>query len=160
MSDDRLAGVDLDETGLPAPTPEIEQERRVALFDLLERNHFRPIAQDGPPPPGPYRLALGVRDRQLAFALTTLDGAAAGGFRLSLAPLEPVVKDYYGICESYADAVRRLPPAQIEAIDAGRRAIHDVGSQLVLERLEGKAEVDPLTARRLFTLICVLAFPR
>jgi uncharacterized protein (UPF0262 family) len=160
VSDDRLVSVEIDESGLPAPTPDAEQERRVALFDLIEANRFRPLGGEGPPQQGPYRLTLGLHNRALTLALATEGGADAGGFRLSLAPFEPVVRDYYAICASYVDAVRRLPPAQIEAIDAGRRAIHDVGASLTRERLGAWAEIDEATARRLFTLICVLGFPR
>jgi uncharacterized protein (UPF0262 family) len=158
VSADRLVAIDLDETGLPAPTPEIEQERRVAIFDLLEANSFAPVAPEGsaPPPPGPYRLTLGVRDRHVVFDLATEGGARAGAVHLSLGPLQQVIKDYFAICESYFDAVRRLPPARIEALDVGRRGIHDEGSRLLLERLEGRVATDMATARRLFTLICVL----
>jgi uncharacterized protein (UPF0262 family) len=153
----RLFDVQLDETGLPAPTPEIEQERRVAIFDLLEENRFVPVPDEGPaPPPGPYRLHLGIRDRRLTFELSTERGEPAGSFHLSLASLGQVVKDYFAICASYFDAVKRLPPAQIEAIDEGRRSIHDEGARLLLQRLEGKAETDLVTTRRLFTLLCVL----
>jgi uncharacterized protein (UPF0262 family) len=159
MSEDRLIGVEIDEAGLPAPTPEMEQERQVALFDLLEGNRFRPLAP-AVVPGGPYRLTLGQRDRRLTLALTTEGGEAVTSFSLSLAPFEQVVRDYYAICDAYVDAVRRLPPAEIEAIEEGRRAIHDVGAALVLERLEGNAEIDMPTARRLFTLVCVTGFPR
>jgi uncharacterized protein (UPF0262 family) len=156
MSDnDRLSAVTLDETGLMPPTPEIEQERRIAIFDLLEGNRFRPA---GATPPGPYRLTLGVRENRLDLDLTDDSGAPAGNPQISLAPFKQVVKAYYQICESYFDAVRRLPPAAIEAIDAGRRDIHDEGSRLLLERLDGKVETDVATARRLFTLICVLHY--
>ena len=150
---DRLIEVTLDETGLAAPTPEVEQERRVAIFDLLEQNRF-----GLPGATGPFRLRLGIRDRRLVLATTTEAGAPAGEVELSLTPFNQVVKDYFAICESYFDAVKRLHPAQIEAIDAGRREIHTEGSRLLLERLEGKVETDLATARRLFTLICVLRF--
>lgn len=150
---DRLIEVTLDETGLPAPTPEVEQERRVALFDLTEENRF-----GLPGASGPYRLRLGIRDRRLIFDVRTEAGDPAGEFQVSLAPLSQVVKDYFRICESYYDAVKRLPPAQIEAIDMGRRGIHDEGSRQLLERLAGKVETDLPTARRLFTLLCVLHF--
>ena len=157
MSAGRLFDVRLDDTGLPAPTPEIEQERRVAVFDLVEENRFVPVPDEGPaPPPGPYRLNLGIRDRRLLFELSTEAGEPAGSFHLSLAPFAQIVKDYFAICASYFDAVKRLPPAQIEAIDEGRRSIHDEGARLLLERLEGKAEIDLATARRLFTIVCVL----
>ena len=159
MTDRRLIAVELDETGLPAPTPEIEQERRVAIFDLLEENAFVPVGREGrPPPPGPYRLTLAVRERRLVFDIATETGDRAGEFHLSLSPFTQVIKDYFQICESYFNAVKRLPPAQIEAIDMGRRGIHDEGSRILLERLAGKVETDMATARRLFTLICVLHF--
>lgn len=155
----RLIEVTLDETGLAPPTREIEQERRVAIFDLLEENRFGLPGRDGrPAPPGPYRLALAIRERRLVFELATEAGEPAGAFHLSLTPLNQVVKDYFQICESYFDAVKRLPPAQIEAIDMGRRGIHNEGSRILLERLEGKVDTDMPTARRLFTLLCVLHF--
>ena len=156
---DRLVDIVLDDSDLPPPTPEIEQERRVAIFDLLEENRFTlPATADGPAPTGPYRLLLALRDRRLVFDLATADGAPAGSFDLSMTPFQQIVKDYFQICESYFDAVKHLPAAQIEAIDTGRRAIHDEGSRLLLERLGGKVDTDLTTARRLFTLICVLRF--
>lgn len=155
----RLAGVTLDETGLAPPTPEIEQERRVAIFDLLEENRFALPERDGrAAPQGPYRLNLAIRERRLIFSLSTEAGDPAAEFHLSLTPFRQVVRDYFQICESYFNAVKRLPPAQIEAIDMGRRGIHNEGSRILLERLEGKVETDMATARRLFTLICVLHF--
>lgn len=155
-SPDRLIEVTLDESGLAAPTPEIEQERRVAIFDLLEDNRFAlPKRDDRPLPPGPYRLNLAVRERRLVFDIHA-EAGKVGEFHLSLSPFNQVVKDYFQICESYFDAVKRLPPAQIEAIDMGRRGIHDEGSRILLERLEGKVETDMATARRLFTLVCAL----
>jgi uncharacterized protein (UPF0262 family) len=156
---DRLIEVRLDDTGLAPPTPEIEQERQVAIFDLLEENRFALPGRDGRAgPPGPYRLSLAIRERRLVFELTSAEGERAGEFHLSLTPFNQVVKDYFQICEAYFDAVKRLPPAQIEAIDMGRRGIHNEGSRVLLERLEGKVETDMATARRLFTLICVLHF--
>ncbi len=154
---DRITHIEIDDTGLAAPTPAIEQERNVAVFDLLEQNHFAlPARGDVTPPPGPYHLALAIRDRRLVFDVTTESGDKAGEFHLSLGPFRQVVKDYFSICESYFEAVKKLPPAQIEAIDMGRRGIHNEGAELLRERLAGKAEVDKDTARRLFTLICVL----
>lgn len=153
---DRLAQVILDDDGLPAPTPEVEQERRVALFDLLKDNAFAPAAEAAPA--GPYHLHLGIRDRRLVFDVSVEDGEPAGTFMLSLSPFRQVIKDYFQICEAYFDAVKRLPAAQIEAIDMGRRGIHNEGSRLLIERLEGKVRTDTETARRLFTLICVLHF--
>jgi uncharacterized protein (UPF0262 family) len=153
----RICHIEIDETGLAPPTPEIEQERRVAVFDLLEENSFALPARDGrDAPEGPYRLALSIRDRRLVFDIRTEAGDPAAEFHLSLGPFRQVVKDYFQICESYFDAVKRLPPSQIEAIDMARRGIHNEGALVVQERLEGKAVVDTATARRLFTLICVL----
>lgn len=155
----RLSHVEIDDRNLPPPTPEIEQERKVAIFDLLEDNSFALPPRDGVDiPDGPYRLTLAIRDRRLVFDLATDDEAKLGEFHLSLSPFRQIVKDYWQICESYFDAVKKLPPAQIEAIDMARRGIHNEGARVLQERLEGKAEVDIDTARRLFTLICVLHF--
>lgn len=156
---DRLSEIRLDDEGLPPPTPEIEQERRVAIFDLLEENMFRlPRREDAQPPPGPYRLDLSVREGRLVFEVATEAGEPAHAFHLSLSPFRQVIKDYFAICAAYFDAVKRLPPSRIEAIDMGRRGIHDEGSAILMERLRGKVETDRDTARRLFTLICVLHF--
>jgi uncharacterized protein (UPF0262 family) len=153
----RLCHIDIDERGLARPTPEIEQERRVAIFDLLEENSFALPPRDGrAAPDGPYRLGLAIRDGRLVFEITTEAAAPVTAFHLSLGPFRQVVKDYFQICESYFEAVKRLPPSQIEAIDMARRGIHNEGARVLQERLEGKAAVDIDTARRLFTLICVL----
>jgi len=153
----KLSKVEIDDSGLAPPTPEIEQERQVAIFDLLEDNSFVIPPRDGrQPPDGPYQLSLAIRDRRLVFDLKTEDAADVAEFHLSLGPFRQTVKDYFQICESYFDAVKRLPPSQIEAIDMARRGIHNEGARTLQERLEGKAEIDIDTARRLFTLICVL----
>ncbi|SFR42803.1 UPF0262 family protein [Litoreibacter janthinus] len=152
----KLCEVTIDDSGLPTPTPEIEQERKVAIFDLLEDNSFE-LPQDGAPD-GPYKLDLSIRERRLVFDLHTEGGDKAAEFHLSLGPFRQVVKDYFQICESYFDAVKKLPPSQIETIDMARRGIHNEGARVLEDRLEGKAEVDTDTARRLFTLICVLHF--
>ncbi len=159
MTNERLIEVTLDETGLPAPTPEIEQERRVAIYDLLEENSFAPVPRgDAPAPVGPFRLNLAIVERRLVFTISSDAGEKLAEFHLSLSPFRQVIKDYFQICESYFDAVKHMPPSQIEAIDMGRRGIHDEGARVLAERLEGKAVLDPKTARRLFTLICVLHF--
>lgn len=151
--------IDLDDSALPPPTPEIEQERKVAMFDLLEENSFvLPDRDDHPVPHGPYRLGLSIRERRLVFDIVTEDNQPAGEFHLSLGPFRQVVKDYFQICESYFSAVKIAAPSQIETIDMARRGIHNEGARILQERLEGKAEVDTDTARRLFTLICVLHF--
>ncbi|MCB2110185.1 MAG: UPF0262 family protein [Defluviimonas sp.] len=155
----RICQIEIDDTGLPTPTREIEQERRVAIFDLLEDNSFALPAHNGAPQPeGPFRLDLAIREKRLVFDLSRENGERVGEIHLSLGPFRQVVKDYFQICESYFDAVKRLPTAQIEAIDMARRGIHNEGARVLQERLEGKAELDIDTARRLFTLICVLHF--
>jgi uncharacterized protein (UPF0262 family) len=155
----RICDIQIDDTALPPPTAEIEQERRVAVFDLLEDNSFALPGREGrAAPEGPYRLHLAIREKRLVFDIRTEDEQPAAEFHLSLGPFRQVVKDYFQICESYFDAVKKLPPSQIEAIDMARRGIHNEGARVLQERLEGKAEVDTDTARRLFTLICVLHF--
>ena len=154
-----ITSIEIDDRNLPAPTHEIEQERKVAMFDLMEDNSFAmPARDDRDVPAGPYRLALAIRERRLVFDVQTEDENPAGEFHLSLGPFRQVVKDYFQICESYFDAVKTLPPSQIETIDMARRGIHNEGARVLQERLEGKADVDTDTARRLFTLICVLHF--
>ena len=151
-----LVDIILDDSALPEPTPEIAQERRVAIFDLLQENEFIVVREGSPQ--GPYKLLLGMQDRRLVFTVSTTLGEPAGQFMLSLSPLKQVIKDYFAICESYFKAVTTMPPAQIEAIDMGRRGIHDEGLEQLQERLEGKIETDKMTARRLFTLICALHY--
>ena len=155
----RIIHIELDDSGLPTPTPEIEQERKVAMFDLMEDNSFAlPARDDTDVQVGPYRLALSIRERRLVFNVQTEAETPAGEFHLSLGPFRQVVKDYFQICKSYFDAVKTLPPSQIETIDMARRGIHNEGARVLQERLEGKVDVDYDTARRLFTLICVLHF--
>ncbi|WP_425040632.1 UPF0262 family protein [Primorskyibacter sp. S187A] len=155
----RIVHIELDDANLPRPTPEVEQERKVAMFDLMEANSFvLPAREARPVLPGPYRLGLSIRDKKLVFDVATEAHETAAVFQLSLTPFRQVVKDYFQICESYFDAVKKLPPSQIETIDMARRGIHNEGARILQERLEGKAEIDTDTARRLFTLICVLHF--
>ncbi|MEO0381516.1 MAG: UPF0262 family protein [Pseudomonadota bacterium] len=155
----RIAQITLDDANLPPPTPEIEQERKVAMFDLLEDNTFVLPARDGREmPAGPYTVGLSIKEKRLVFDVQTQNAEKAAEFHLSLGPFRQVVKDYFQICESYFEAVKKLPPSQIETIDMARRGIHNEGSRVLQERLEGKAEVDTDTARRLRTLICVLHF--
>ena len=154
-----ISHIVLDDANLPPPTPEIEQERKVAMFDLLEQNTFVLPTRDGREmPAGPYHVGLSIREKRLVFDVTTQAAEKAAEFHLSLGPFRQVVKDYFQICESYFDAVKNMPPSQIETIDMARRGIHNEGSRVLQERLEGKAEIDTDTARRLFTLICVLHF--
>ncbi len=155
----KIVRIEIDDSGLPAPTPEIEQERRVAIFDLLEDNSFVLVPREGEArPEGPFGLKLAIRDRRLVFDIRTDEETPVAEFQLALGPFRQVVKDYFQICESYFDAVKTMPPSQIEAIDMARRGIHNEGARVVQERLTGKVEVDNHTARRLFTLICVLHF--
>ncbi|MCJ7871355.1 UPF0262 family protein [Marinovum sp. 2_MG-2023] len=151
--------INLDDANLPPPTPEVDQERKVAMFDLMEQNSFSlPLRDDRAVPPGPYRLDLSIREKRLVFTVTTEERSDVAEFHLSLSPFRQVVKDYFQICKSYFDAVKSLPASQIETIDMARRGIHNEGARILQERLEGKAIVDTDTARRLFTLICVLQF--
>ena len=155
----RITEIRLDDANLPPPTPEVEQERKVAIFDLLEDNTFvLPSRDDRMAPEGPYHLNLSIRDKRLVFDVMTEEEEKAAEFHLSLGPFRQVVKDYFQICESYFEAVKTLPPSQIEPIDMARRGIHNEGSRVLQERLEGKVEIDSDTARRLFTLICVLHY--
>ncbi len=154
-----ISQIEIDDRNLPPPTPEIEQERKVAMFDLLETNTFDlPRRDDRVAPDGPYAVELSIRDKRLVFDVSTESGDKAAEFHLSLSPFRQVVKDYWAICESYYDAVKTQPPSQIETIDMARRGIHNEGARVLQERLEGKAEIDNDTSRRLFTLICVLHF--
>jgi uncharacterized protein (UPF0262 family) len=153
----RIVRVEIDDSALPPATPEMEQERRVAIFDLIEDNSFLIPGRDGQgAAQGPYVLDLCIREGRLVFDITDETTAKIVEFHLSLGPFRQVVKDYFQICQSYYEAVRRLPPAQIEAIDMARRGIHNEGARTLKERLEGKAELDVDTSRRLFTLICAL----
>jgi uncharacterized protein (UPF0262 family) len=150
MTDQRLASVALDEATLPSATAEIEHERRVAIFDLVERNAFAPEAADA----GPYGLKLSLQDNRLVFDITGVDFART--YALSLTPLKTVLKDYLMICDSYYEALRGSSPSQIEAVDMGRRGLHNEGAELLKARLDGKVAIDHETARRMFTLVCAL----
>jgi uncharacterized protein (UPF0262 family) len=153
MADDkrRLVTVDLDERSLGAVSADAEHERRVAVFDLLEGNSFE-IENDES---GPYALRLSVLDQRLVFDLAGQDGVSHQ-IIVPLTAFRRVIKDYFLVCNSYYDAIRNATPSQIEAIDMGRRGLHDEGGQLLQERLAGRAKMDFGTARRLFTLICTL----
>ena len=147
----RLSDVVLDES-IGRSTPDVEHERAVAIFDLLEENAFEPNGHPG----GPYHLKLSLVDQKLVLSISTEDGHAVTTHILSLTPLRRIIKDYFMICESYYQAIRSSTPSQIEAIDMGRRGIHNEGSQTLQDRLSGKITLDFDTARRLFTLVCVL----
>ena len=150
--DFRLSAITLDEHSVVQRSRAIEQEREVAIYDLLEANLFKPEGSSG----GPYHLTLGVEETRLALDIFLEDGTPYGKVLLSLAPLRKTIKDYFLVCENYYKAIRTAPPHQIEALDMARRALHDEGARELKERLDGKVETDQDTARRLFTLICVL----
>ena len=148
----RLIAIELDERTFVRRTREIEQEREIAIYDLLEANSFAPRDSEG----GPYRLVLAVEENRLVFDVRLEGGEPHGRLMLSLTPFRRIIKDYFFVCESYFKAIRNQPAHQIEALDMGRRGLHDEGSTLLKERLHGKIDVDFDTARRLFTLLCVL----
>jgi uncharacterized protein (UPF0262 family) len=148
----RLVDVRLDEDTLVRRTREIEQEREIAIYDLLETNSFAPRGSPG----GPYALVLGVEENRLVFDIRLENGPPHRRVMLSLTPFRRIVKDYFLVCDSYFKAIRNAPAHQIEALDMGRRGLHDEGSALLRERLKGKIDIDFDTARRLFTLLCVL----
>jgi uncharacterized protein (UPF0262 family) len=148
----RLVSVTLDEASIGRANPDVEHERTIAIYDLLELNHFAPVGDTS----GPYALHLSINDNRLVFDIRLEDGTPVVAHLFSLSPLRRIVKDYYMICDSYYQAIRTATPDKIEAIDMGRRGIHDEGSNVLMERLKDKVTVDHDTARRLFTLICVL----
>ena len=148
----RLVDVELDES-IGRSTPDVEHERAVAIFDLIEENCFQPIGDETG---GAYRQKLSLMETRLIFSISRENGEDVATHILSLTPLRRVVRDYFMICESYYQAIRSATPSKIEAIDMGRRGLHNEGSQTLQARLKGKIEVDFDTARRLFTLVCVL----
>lgn len=150
--DFRISAITLNERSVVQRSRAIEQEREVAIYDLLEENLFKPEGSSG----GPYHLTLGVEETRLALDITLENGTPHGKVLLSLAPLRKTVKDYFLVCDSYYKAIRTAPPHQIEALDMARRTLHDEGARELQLRLDGKVETDFDTARRLFTLICVL----
>ena len=147
----RIASIELDEHTVVRRGPDIEHGRAVAIFDLLEENAFAPRLEGE----GPYDLLLSVREDRLVFAISA-NGEHLGEVALALLPFRRLVKDYFTVCESYFEAIKRSSPSQIEAIDMGRRALHDEGAEMLREQLAAKVEIDADTARRLFTLLCVL----
>ena len=148
----RLVKVSLDDMSMAAASRDAEHERAVAIYDLIEENSFAPLGHDG----GPYCLALQVVENRLVFDIRTEDDEPVIAHHLSLSPFRRLVKDYFLVCESYYQAIRTATPSQIEAIDMGRRALHNEGSELLQERLKDKIAMDFDTARRLFTLLTVL----
>ncbi|ESR23709.1 UPF0262 family protein [Lutibaculum baratangense] len=149
---DRIVSVTLDEGSIGRGNRDIEHERAVAIYDLLEENEFRVLGEDR----GPYALDLSIQDKRLVFDVRTEGGEPVVTHMLSLTPFRRIVRDYFLICESYFQMIKTASPSRIEAVDMGRRGVHNDGSRILEERLAGKIEVDFDTARRLFTLICVL----
>ena len=146
----KLVSVELDTVTLPAATAEIEHERRVAIFDLVEKNSFEPVGADS----GPYKLKLSLQDNRLVF---DIEGEGfTRTYAISLTPLKGVLRDYLMICDSYYEALRGSSASQIESVDMGRRGLHNEGAEQLKTRLDGKIIVDHETARRLFTLLCAL----
>ncbi|CDZ33015.1 UPF0262 protein [Neorhizobium galegae bv. officinalis] len=151
QGDFRLYDVVLDDS-IGRSTPDVEHERAVAIFDLVDENSFEPLGHAG----GPYKLKLSLVDAKLMLGITTDKDEQVATHILSLTPFRRIIKDYFMICESYYEAIRASTPSRIEAIDMGRRGVHNEGSQTLMDRLDGKIRVDFDTARRLFTLVCVL----
>ncbi|MTI42117.1 uncharacterized protein (UPF0262 family) [Roseibium hamelinense] len=148
----KLVDVILDEASIARSTPDVEHDRAVAIYDLIEENHFQPVGH----PVAEYVLRLSVIEKKLVFEIRDGRGEAVVTHVLSLSPLRKIVKDYDMICQSYYEAIRHATPSQIEAIDMGRRGVHNEGSTILMERLDGKVTVDMPTARRLFTLVYAL----
>jgi len=156
VADHRIKDITLDDRTIVWRSADVEQERRIAIFDLLEDNVFRPLRDYPDGYPGPHVLHLGVEEGRLVLALSREDGSPLETLILSLGTLRRPIKDYFAICDSYYEAIRNATPQQIETVDMARRGIHNDAAELLKERLGGKIDVDFNTARRLFTLICVL----
>jgi uncharacterized protein (UPF0262 family) len=151
-ADQRIVKITLDERSVVRRNADIEHERSVAIFDLLEENRF--ALSNGAA--GPFHVHLGIEENRLVFDVHNADGEAIDRLVVPLTPFRSIVKDYFLVCESYFNAIRTASPSRIEAIDMGRRALHNEGSELLRERLADRVEIDLNTARRLFTLLCVL----
>ena len=157
VSNYKIIFVELDDSELPTPSHEAQQERKVAIFDLLENNYFRLInSTELQTYEGPYKLSISIKDQRLIIKISSHKGSILKEIFLSLSPLRQILRDYMEICSSYYNAVKRLAPSQIETIDMGRRSIHDEGGRILIKRLDGKIELDADTSRRLFTLITAL----
>ena len=148
----RLVAVTLDEASIGSSSRDVEHERATAIYDLIEENSFAPVDRPG----GPYALNISLKDNRLILDIRHEDGTPVIAHILSLSPFKRIVKDYYMICDSYYAAIRTATPDKIEAIDMGRRGLHDEGSRILQDAIKRKVTVDFDTARRLFTLICVL----
>ncbi|MEE9272751.1 MAG: UPF0262 family protein [Robiginitomaculum sp.] len=147
-----ISELHIDAQSLPVASPEMEHERRVAIFDLLEENKFCPLSSEC----GPYMVTMSLKENRLVLDVKRTNGAPRGEYTLSLKPFQRIVKDYFMICEAYHDAIRTSTSAQIEAIDMGRRGLHNEGSRLLSDSFRNTVEIDFNTSRRLFTLVCAL----
>ena len=156
MADPRIIDIELDERTILWRSADIERERRIAIFDLIEGNHFAPQRQHPDGYAGPYRVRLSVEEGRLAIEIKRDDGTPLEVLVLGLGRFRRPIRDYFAICDSYFQAIRQSTPQQIETVDMARRGIHNNAATLLMERLDGKIEIDFDTARRLFTLICVL----
>lgn len=152
----KLVDVTLDESTIVRWSGDIEHERRIAIFDLLEENSFELVKSADEEYPGPYKLHLATVEGRLAFDIRAEDDSMLMQFRLAMSPFRRIIREYFAICDSYYEAIKSASPSQIEAIDMGRRGLHNEGSELLRERLDGKVVIDTQTARRLFTLVCIL----
>ncbi len=148
----KLIHIELDERTVVRRSPEVEHERAIAIYDLIEENSFSPMGVEGEE----FRLYLGIEENRLRFDVRDAADVPVSRITLPIAPFRRVVREYFLICESYYDAIKRLTPSQIEAIDMGRRGLHNDGSTMLMDRLADKVVMDFPTARRLFTLMCVL----
>ncbi|ABC64285.1 UPF0262 family protein [Erythrobacter litoralis] len=156
MAQHRISHISLDENTILWRNADIEQERRVAIYDLIEENTFKPVRSNAAGHTGPYRLHLSVQDGRLAMDIRDRDDEELEMLILGLARFRRPIREYFAICDSYYQAIRKATPSEIETIDMARRGVHNHAAELLIERLEGKVETDFPTARRLFTLICVL----
>ena len=155
-SDNRLTQITLDSASIARTNANIQHEREMAIYDLIDDNYFALVARDGEQRPGPYQLNIAIAESRLVLNVSSENTDAVYSYMLSLSPMRRVIKDYFMICGSYYEAIKTAPASRIEAIDMGRRGLHDDGSKILMERLEGKITLDFKTARRLFTLICAL----
>lgn len=156
MSNPRIIHIELDEATILWRNADIEQERRIAIFDLIEENSFKPLRAYGAGHEGPYRLRLAVQDGRLSLEIADEHGAPLETLILGLGRFRRPIREYFAICDSYYQAIRKASAQEIETIDMARRGVHNEASEMLLERLQDKVETDFATARRLFTLICVL----
>jgi uncharacterized protein (UPF0262 family) len=156
MGDPRISHIELDEATIIWRNADIEQERRIAIFDLIEENTFKPLRAFEAGHEGPYRLRLAVDDGRLALAVSGEDESLLETVILGLGRFRRPIREYFAICDSYYQAIRKATATEIETIDMARRGVHNNAAEMLLERLEGKIDTDFATARRLFTLICVL----